>query len=223
METGKGPAPKSLNQKDFAAHLGVGKGTVSKWKAKGLLVLDGEGRVLVEETEWKLDQQPATYRGGQTHRPIRKADANNATQAQAKPKGKPAKAASKSASTPITSIPQPRPADGAPDPADFDLDDPNLPMAEAVRRKENFLGLSRKHEYEVSQKEWVRVEDVGAEVERAYAVVRGRLLAIPGKLAAKLVGLDRTAIDLALFNEISEALSELHAPAAGGGRDDAAP
>ena len=209
METGRKPAPKILSQKEFADRMGVQKGTVSKWKAKGLLVLDADGKVLVEETEWKLDQQPAVYRGGTTHRPIRGPDANNTKAPAATPKPAPLKASP-------TPPPRPAPSDDAPDPADFDSANPNLPMAEAVRRKENFLGLLRKHELEVERREWVRVEDVGKQVEREYAVVRERLLAIPGKLAAKLVGLTRDEINLVLFNEISEALSELHGPASDG-------
>ncbi len=207
METGRQSATKTLSQKEFADRMGVQKGTVSKWKAKGLLVLDGDGKVLVEETEWKLDQQPAIYRGGITHRPIRGVDQNNRDPRS--PKKPPVKVVE-------------RPSDKAPDPAAFDFDDPNLPHAEAVRRKENFLGLSRKHEYEVARQEWVRVEDVGRSVERHFAVIRERLLAIPGKMASKLEGLERTAIELALLEEITETLNELHAPDEGEEFDDAA-
>lgn len=203
METGG----KFLSQKDFAARLGVQEGTVSKWKAKGLVVLNDAGQVDVEASEWKLDDRPGIYRGGVTHRPVRGVDQNKH---DPRPPKKPA----------VRSVK--RPSNNAPDPAAFDFDDPNLPHAEAVRRKENFLGLSRKHEYEVSRQEWVRVEDVGRSVERHYAVIRERLLAIPGKMASKLEGLDRTAIELALLEEITETLNELHAPDAGEEFDDAA-
>ena len=104
-------------------------------------------------------------------------------------------------------------ADATSDPDPVLVDGQALPYSEARALKETYLARLRKHEYEVAQKEWVRVEDVGKAVEQDYSVVRERMLAIPGKLSAKLVGLDRVAIDLVLFNEISEALSELHAPA----------
>ncbi len=197
--------PKFLSQADFARRRKVSRKSVTLWKSKGLLVLNEAGQVDVDATEWKLDDRPAKYRGGVTHRPVRAPDGNNFAEPPRKPK--PAEA---------PPAPELRPSDGAPDPLDFDMADPNLPMAEAVRRKENFLGLMRKHEFEVAQNEWVRVEDVGKSVEREYSLVRERLLAIPGKLAAKLVDRDRTAIELALFEEISEALSELHDPGGGG-------
>jgi hypothetical protein len=205
METAA--TPNFMSQADFARRRGVSKKTVTVWKQGGLVVLNEAGMVDVEATEWKLDDRPANYRGGVTHRPIRAPDHNNHHPKTERPK---------SAETgTLASID--RPAEGAPDPADFDWSDPSLPMTEAVRRKENFLGLTRKHEYEVAKGEWVRVEDVGQAVEREYSVVRERLLAIPGKLASKLEGLDRTAIELALLDEVTETLNELHEPDEGGG------
>lgn len=199
--------PKFMSQADFARRRGVSKKTVTVWKQGGLVVLNEAGLVDVEATEWKLDDRPVNYRGGVTHRPIRGPDLNNHDPKAERPK-------STEVATPALIA---RPVEGAPNPADFDWSDPSLPMAEAVRRKENFLGLTRKHEYEVAKGEWVRVEDVGQAVEREYAVVRERLLAIPGKLASKLEGLDRTAIELALLDEVTETLNELHEPVEGGG------
>lgn len=202
--------PKFLTQAEFARRRKVARKTVTDWKKKGLLVQNEDGKIDVEATEWKLDDRPATYRGGSTHRPIRAPDGNNATQAAAKPK---------TVSRPV-SRPSVLPSDDSAEPIDFD--DPNLPMAEAVRRKENFLGLTRKHEFEVEKSKWALIEDVAREVEKEYAVVRERLLAIPGKMASRIEGLDRTAIELALLDEITETLNELHAPDAGDGFADAA-
>jgi phage terminase Nu1 subunit (DNA packaging protein) len=64
----------------------------------------------------------------------------------------------------------------------------------------------------LARRELVHVDDVGHEVEREYAVVRERLLTIPGKLAASLVDADRPTIEAKLLEEISEALDELHDP-----------
>lgn len=58
----------------------------------------------------------------------------------------------------------------------------------------------------------VEIEAVGQFVERQYATLRASLLAMPGKLAAKLVGLKRGQINAAITDEINEALAELHAP-----------
>ena len=93
------------------------------------------------------------------------------------------------------------------------VDGAAMSYSDARALKETYLARLRRHEYEIAMGEWVRIEAVGRQVEQEYAVVRERLLAIPGKLAAKLVGLDRTAIDLALFTEVSDALRELHGPA----------
>jgi hypothetical protein len=125
--------PKFLSQAEFARRRGVSRRAVTTWKQKGLLVLDGTGRVDVEATDWNFDQRPTTYRGGVTYRPVRAKDGNNASHADAAPKPAPE--------------PQPRPApldgDGGQEDA-FDPHDPNPPTAIAVRRKENWLGLHRK-------------------------------------------------------------------------------
>lgn len=70
--------PKFLTQAEFARRRGVSRKSVTAWKAKGLLVLAEDGKVNVSETEWKLDDRPATYRGGVTHRPVRAKTGNGA-------------------------------------------------------------------------------------------------------------------------------------------------
>jgi len=187
-----------LTQSKFADRRGVSRKAVTDWKNKGLLVIAEDGRVDVDASEWNLDQRPAKYRGGVAHRPSRVLPADKVTGNKPLP--------------PKAERPAPAP-DGAEPLAGDDADtSPNLSMAEAVRRKENFIGLKHRLEYETAQKEWVRVEDVGALVEGEYATVRERLLVIPGKIAASLVGLDRAAIDDIIRREVTEALNELHGP-----------
>jgi hypothetical protein len=193
-----GMSPKYMTQAEFSRRRDVSRNAVTTWKKKGLLVTDDAGRVDVEASEWILDQRPATYRGGVTHRPVRGPDGNNSS-------APPATAARS----------KPRPSQSDDDDGDgvgFDLDAEDLPLAEAVRRKENYLGLLRRRELEVSNTEWVRIEAVAAQVEREYGTVRERLLTIPGKIAASLVGADRPTIDMILRREITEALHELHDP-----------
>lgn len=99
------------------------------------------------------------------------------------------------------------PLDGMPD-------DPRAwSLAQAERVKEVYLALQRQLKYEIDSGRYVPVDEVVQQVEREYATVRERLLVIPGKLAALLVGLDREAIETALHGEIVEALGELHDPA----------
>lgn len=194
--------PKFLSQADFAKRRGVSRKSVTLWKQKDLLVFSEAGLIDVERSEWNLDQRLPTYRGGVTHRPVRVAPGNKSD----KPAGKSARAERRAPATEV----KPRPGDGQPDPDAIDLSAENLPLPEAVRRKENYLGLLRKRDLEISNGEWVRVEDVGTLVEQDYAKVRERLLVIPGKHAAELVGKDRAAIEGILLRAVTEALHELH-------------
>lgn len=59
------PDKEFVSQQKFAELRGVSKGTVSKWKQRGFLVLDGEtGNVDVSASVAKLDDRPDIYRGG---------------------------------------------------------------------------------------------------------------------------------------------------------------
>ena len=60
----------------------------------------------------------------------------------------------------------------------------------------------------VTRGELVAIEEVGKQVEREYAVVRERLLGIPGKLGADLTPKQVARIEA----EIRDALEELHDP-----------
>jgi hypothetical protein len=214
--------PNFLSQAEFARRRGVSKKAVTTWKHKGLLALSEDGKVDVEQTEWNLDQRPATYRGGVAHRPIRTAGNDpKVTRTGSGSHGRPPRnegktpagdSADRSDQTEANTVAVDGPGRGDPG-EDLDLSSINLPMAEAVRRKENMLGLLRRHELEVAKSEWVRVEDVGLEVEREYATVRERLLTIPGKIASSLIGATQSEIEGAIRAEITEALNELHDPA----------
>lgn len=84
-------------------------------------------------------------------------------------------------------------------------DDDNLSLADAVRRKENYLGLLRKRELEISDGEWARVEDIGAQLDAENAMVRERLLGLPGKLGGILTPQQVSRLDA----EIREVLTDL--------------
>lgn len=197
-------APKLLSQAAFAKRRGVSRKAVTVWKQKGILSLTDDGLVDVEKTEWTLDQRPPTYRGGVTHRPVRKIEGNNS----AKPNG---------VRTPPASPLPDEEGEGDDLPVDaLDLDSENLVLADAVRRKENYLGLLRRRELEISNGEWVRVDEVITQVTREYAIVRERLLSIPGKVASLLINADRLTIEATLRREVTEALHELHDPVGSG-------
>lgn len=195
-----------VTQAEFARQRGVSRKTVTEWKAKGLLSMTPAGLVKVEESEWLLADRPQNYRGGATNRGAR------AEAPQTKPSAlRPDASGGEEAAAPVEAaeILSQSPAQIA--------EALGWTTAEAQRVKEIYLALIRRQEYEVEQGKLVQIEAVAAQVEREYAVVRERLLAIPGKLAAKLVGLDRAEIDAALHAEVSEALNELHDPGDGAG------
>jgi hypothetical protein len=191
-----------VTQAEFARQCGVSRKTVTEWKAKGLLSMTPVGLVKVEASEWLLADRPQTYRGGTAKRP------NAPPAAEAEP------------AKPVTDLARPAASLEAPVETAAILSQSPAQIAEAMgwttaeaqRVKEIYLALIRRQEYEVGQGKLVEIEAVAVQVEREYAVVRERLLAIPGKLASKLVGLERAEIDAALFAEVSEALNELHDP-----------
>lgn len=181
-------ATKTVSQAEFARLKDVSRKTVTQWKAKGLLSMTPDGMVKVEESEWLLADRPSNNRGGT----IKAHQSGSARGAEA---ARPSETPEQIAERVV-------------------LQDGNAPHthAEAARIKENYLALLRQLEYDQKRGAVVPIEDVAKTVEREYSTVRERLLSIPGKLAAKLVGRDRAAIDMALSQEINEALDELHDP-----------
>ena len=79
---------------------------------------------------------------------------------------------------------------------------PLMSVADAEKMKENYLALLRKLEYDEKSGNVVKIEDVAAEIGRALAVVRTRLLAIPAEAAPKLHRM-KTA------REVQDALQEI--------------
>jgi phage terminase Nu1 subunit (DNA packaging protein) len=64
----------------------------------------------------------------------------------------------------------------------------------------------------VSRGEFVRTRDVAEIVSAEYAVVRERLMGLPGKIADACALQPREAVERLMLDEISEALNELSAP-----------
>lgn len=164
-----------VSQAEFSRLKGVSRKTATIWKQKGWLVVTDAGLVDVAATEALLAQRPTTYRGGSTVAPGSvTATVTDAPVTKRNGKGNPAGSA---------------PADPSQEPAPPLVDENGKPipsMAEATRLKEHYLALQRKHEHEIRNREWVRIEGVGTQVEREYAVVRERLMTIPGAIAASL-------------------------------------
>ncbi len=197
-----------MGQAEFARHRGVSKAVVTKWKGQGLLALTDDGKVDVEATEWNLDQRPASYRGGTTHRPIRAQDSNNASHAEARPKPPPQKQE-------VAPPPRPAPVLDEGDPPPHDPDSPDLPLNEAVRRKENYLGLSRKQIVERDAKRLVDRAAVESLFFESARDLRDAWLSWPARIAigmADELGIDARTLTTVLTAHVKQHLAELGEP-----------
>lgn len=74
---------------------------------------------------------------------------------------------------------------------------------------ETYKAKLAKLEYEQETGRLVDVEDIRKAQEKAYSVVRSRLLQMPSKLTPVLVGVSRAEIKAALQAEVTAALNEL--------------
>ncbi|KQP82870.1 hypothetical protein [Methylobacterium sp. Leaf117] len=204
---------KFLSQADFARRRGVSRKTVTGWKQKTILVLNEAGLIDVEATEWALDQRPASYRGGVTHRPVRVVTGNRSAP---EPKA-PAKPKPDTWQTIGEVMPRPGavPTEGADD--GLELDPTNLPLSEAVRRKENFLGLQRKQEVEKNDRKLVDREAAEKLFFDTARDVRDAWLSWPARVAIPMADelkVDPRALTAILNAYVKQHLSELGDPEA---------
>jgi hypothetical protein len=175
-------AKPTVSQAEFARLRGVSRKTVTVWKSQGRLAFTAEGLIDVAASDALLAQRPPVYRGG---------------------KKKPRKG-ERAASVPAADLPpvMDRPLEEIAAIAGWSL-------ADAQRIKENYLALLRKQEYEIEQGKLVEIDAVVAEVTGQFAIVRERLLTIPGKVAPVLAGADseRAVVRAELYEAMAE-LSE---------------
>lgn len=178
------PKPNQfVTQAEFAKLRGSSKFAVTHWKKLGLLVMKGR-LVDVEASEKKLDSRPISKRGRGTNR---RPDAPVAPALAEVPRevleATPAKVLTSAA---------------------------NWSTAEANRRKEIALALTRQLEYDLKSGAAVQIADVKATLEAEYSVIRDRILQAPSKLADRLVDCsDRHEIEKIIRAELYEALSAL--------------
>ena len=191
------PAPRQfVRQAKFARRLSVSRKSVTTWKTKGLIVVNDAGQVDVEASLARLRERPAKYRGGATTpTDVVTGEGGSVTPSEDRRPG--------------------NSADALPDPAHFGLDDPDLPTAEAVRRKENFLGLLRRHEYRVARGEYVRKSDTIAHFSRAFTGFKRQFQMAPARYASEMagrLGVDAGAMHGELDRMIAATLAEMSAP-----------
>jgi hypothetical protein len=99
-----------------------------------------------------------------------------------------------------------------------DVSEDQLPeVAISRKRTEHFKALQTELDYRRDAGDLVPIDEVGKAVEREYANVKARLLAIKVSLAPDLVGVDDPVVIEALIEQhIIEALQELSEPHAVG-------
>lgn len=204
---------KFLSQADFARRRSVSRKTVTGWKQKGILVLNEAGLIDVEASEWNLDQRPANYRGGVTHRPVRAVPGNTVS---AEPKA-PAKPKPDTWQTIGEVMPRPGavPTEGVDDEAG--LDPTNLPLPLAIRRKESFLGLQRKQEVEKNEGKLVDRDAAEKLFFDQARDVRDAWLSWPARVAIPMADelkVDPRALTAILNAYVKQHLSELGDPEA---------
>ncbi|RAI42636.1 hypothetical protein [Rhodoplanes roseus] len=183
-----------ISIREFARREGVSDTLVRKALRKGTLAAGADGKLdaRLVGSDWRAANRPAEDR--RSHVPP------SATAAETPPIGGVSGSEGQSVADALDGL--------SSDPRTWSL-------AQAERWKEIYLALQRQLKFEVESGRYVAIDEVVQQVEREYATVRERLLVIPGKLAAMLLGLDREAIEAALQGEIVEALGELHDPALG--------
>jgi hypothetical protein len=178
------PKPNQfVTQAEFAKLRGSSKFAVSHWKKLGLIVMK-QRLVDVEASEKLLDSRPISKRGRGTNR---RPDAPIAPALAEVPRevleATPAKVLTSAA---------------------------NWTTAEANRRKEIALALTRQLEYDLKSGAVVQIADVKATVEAEYGVVRDRILQAPAKLADRLLDCpDRHEIEKVIRDELFEVLTGL--------------
>ena len=181
----------TMTQSEFADRRGVSRAAVTKWKAKGFLVMTPDERIIVEDTEWALADRPDTNRGGKKKQPI--------------PCGEPAKPTQETIVSFVT-------ADETPAQAAERIVTEGAPHshAEAARIKENYLALLRQIEFDQKSAAVVPIDVVIAGVVEQSARIRNKLLSLPTRVAPRAAVLRSSEEVRALVeSEVALILQEL--------------
>ena len=181
-----------LSKKEFADRKGVTKGAVTRWGYKGLLALDENGRVRVEETEWLLSQTPTITTGAKTKRhQIAPATVRQRVQNLRGPQpASPAipKAAIAWLDAQMRAEEKIRPGEPLAAAAErIVVVEGQAPYShgEAVRVKENYLALLRQLEYETASGKLAAIEDVARAQRAQHARVRNKFLGLASRVAPR--------------------------------------
>lgn len=187
-----------MNQSDFAKLHGVSRKTVTTWKARGWLVLDGDD-IDVNASNANIER----YRKTVT-RTEKKNDKSAVGNKQGNRAGNKSKGNNLGNKTPVdhsespTKIVERMIADSG---AKMTLD-------EARTLKENFLALLTQLEYEIKSGQVLPYKDMIAAVGQEYSRMRTRLIAIAPEHGPRLRVLASTTSDAEFVSALQEVVHE---------------
>ncbi|TDB43337.1 RNA polymerase subunit sigma-70 [Photorhabdus luminescens] len=181
-----------MNQSEFAKLHGVSRKTVTQWKARGWLVLDGDD-INVEASNANVER----YRKSVT-RPDKKTTGNK----QGNKSGNNSQGNGSGAESPTKIVERMIAEKGA-----------TMTFDEARTLKENFLALLTQLEYEIKSGQVLPYKDMIEAVGQEYSRMRTRLIAIAPEHGPRLRVLASTTNDTefvqALQEVVYEAMEEL--------------
>lgn len=188
-----------VTKSKFAEHIGVSKPAVSKMVKAGRIPVRDDGKINLEEAVVAYES---------TRQIGREASKDNGKKGGKKPA-----AGSKRATT-----------KRKPNPVDLDGADNDEPMTfsggnqrnigeqynKAKLAKETYTAKLKEIEYKKARGELLEIDEVKADARRIAEDVRGKLLAIPQKLAQQIVDKSPREAQRMLEESINKALTALH-------------
>ena len=220
------PGPNELGVEAFARLAGITRQTARLWRDRGYLAVTKSGKIDAKASSDRLlDLKKITHdliTGEQVNAPEEvKWSGRSAKRTQDQ-----VKSASERAPDPEPPAEQPAPDPEPEQPqptSPAELDDPYmdelnrrldrgemLKTLEASQVKENYLARQRRLQYEREEGNVVEVEAATSILQEAMARVRQRLLAMPTKVAPRLVNQPKAPpIEDMIREEVNEVLEEL--------------
>ena len=190
-----------MNQSDFAKLHGVSRKTITAWKARGWLVLDGDD-IDVEASNANVER----YRKTVT-RPEKKPAGNSQGNKKGNKKGNNAECNKQLEDTPAKIVERMITERGV-----------TMSLDEARTMKENFLALLTQLEYDIKYGQVLPYQDMIDAVRKEYSRMRTRLIAIAPEHGPRLRALASASTDAefvqALQEVVHEAMEELSIDAA---------
>ncbi|MEQ1968734.1 RNA polymerase subunit sigma-70 [Xenorhabdus nematophila] len=180
-----------MNQSEFAKLHGVSRKTVTQWKARGRLVMDGDD-INVEASNANI----ARYRKSVT-RPEKKAAGNSKGNKQGNtPQGN-TSGNNPVPDTPAKIVERILTERGA-----------TMTLDEARTMKENYLALLTQYDYDLKSGQVLPWQDMIDAVRQEYSRMRTRLIAIAPEHGPRLRALATTSTDTAFVAALQEIIYE---------------